>query len=97
MFNENQEKRLYKASAAGGGEINANKSHGEQWSNLANETVNKIMRRILQVQYELVKEAPEKFTEKQIDYVKNEMKKVVYKEQREQSKFNYETKEVEKI
>ena len=47
MLNKNQEERLYKASAAGGGEINTNKSHAEQWSNLSSQTVNKIMRRIL--------------------------------------------------
>jgi len=97
MFNKNQEERLYKASAAGGGEINPNKSHAEQWSNLSSETVDKIMRRVLQVQFELVHESPNKFTVNQIDYIKNEMKKTLFKEQRESSKFNYKTKEVENI
>jgi hypothetical protein len=97
MLNKNQEERLYKASAAGGGEINTNKSHAEQWSNLSSQTVNKIMRRILQVQFELVHESPDKFTVNQIDYIKNEMKKTLFKEQRESSKFNYKTKEVENI
>ncbi len=97
MLNKNQEERLYKASAAGGGEINTNKSHAEQWSNLSSQTVNKIMRRILQVQFELVHESPNKFTVNQIDYIKNEMKKTLFKEQRESSKFNYKTKEVENI
>jgi|TARA_R110002012_G_scaffold204806_2_gene374641 hypothetical protein len=97
MFNKNQEERLYKASAAGGGEINPNKSHAEQWSNLPKETVDKIMRRVLQVQFELVHESPNKFTVNQIDYIKNEMKKAVFKEQREGLRFNYETKELEKI
>ena len=97
MLNKNQEERLYKASAAGGGEINPNKSHAEQWSNLPKETVDKIMRRVLQVQFELVHESPDKFTVNQIDYIKNEMKKTLFKEQRESSKFNYKTKEVENI
>ena len=97
MLNKNQEERLYKASAAGGGEINPNKSHAEQWSNLPKETVDKIMRRVLQVQFELVHESPDKFTVNQIDYIKNEMKKTLSKEQRKSSKFNYKTKEVENI
>lgn len=97
MFNKNQKERMYKSSARGGGEINANKSHAEQWSNLPKETIDKIMRRILQVQFELVNESPEKFTDNQIDYIKNEMKKTLFKEQRESSKFNYKTKEVEKV
>ena len=97
MFNKNQKERMYKASAKGGGEINANKSHAEQWSNLPKETIDKIMRRILQVQFELVNESPEKFTDNQIDFVKNKMKKILLKEKKEGLKFNYETKEVEKV
>ena len=49
------------------------------------------------MQFELVHESPDKFTVSQIDYIKNEMKKTLFKEQRESSKFNYKTKEVENI
>ena len=55
------------------------------------------MRRILQVDFELVNESPEKFTDNQIDFVKKEMQKAINEEGKRGLKFDYKTKELRPI
>jgi len=95
MLSKEQRERLIQASAVGK-EIKQG-SHGEQWEKLTEETRNKVLRRIAQVQWELAIENPSAFQEEQISYILDMKGKVERKELKNNLKFNYKTKELESI
>lgn len=95
MLSKEQKERLIQASAVDK-EIKQG-SHGEQWERLTEETRNKVLRRIAQVQWELAVENPSAFTQEQISFLLDDRKKTERKELRKGLKFNYETKELESI
>jgi len=97
MFNENQKERMYKATAIGGGEIKKEEHHGDAFHKLSQYEYEKVMRRILQVEFELVNESPEKFTKEGIEFVKKEMQKAINKEGKKGLEFDYKTKELRPI
>jgi len=97
MFNQDQQNRLYNASALGGGEINPKGSHAAQWTNLSAKDIKKIARRSLQVQFELVNEAPHLFSIQGVLDVKNEMRKAIKVEEKKGLKFDYKTKQLQSI
>ena len=76
MLSDTQRERLIQASAVGK-EIKQG-SHGEQWERLTEETRELILRRIAEVEYELVMESPSEFNQEQIEYIKNEMQDVKF-------------------
>ena len=91
MFNQDQQNRLYNASALGGGEINSKGSHAAQWTNLSAKDIKKIARRSLQVQFELVNEAPHLFS------IQKEMRKAIKVEEKKGLIFDYKTKKLKKV
>lgn len=95
MLSDTQRERLIQASAVGK-EIKQG-SHGEQWERLTEETRNKVLRRIAEVDYELVMESPSEFNQEQIEYIKNERKKILRRELKRGLRFNYKTKKLESI
>lgn len=95
MLSKEQKERLIQASAVDK-EIKQG-SHGEQWERLTEETRNKVLRRITQVQWELAVENPSAFQEEQISYILDMKGKVERKELKNNLKFNYKTKELESI
>ena len=95
MLSKEQKERLIQASAVDK-EIKQG-SHGEQWERLTEETRNKVLRRIAQVQWELAVENPSSFQEEQISYILYMKGKVERKELKNNLKFNYKTKELESI
>jgi len=97
MFNQDQQNRLYNASALGGGEINPKGSHAAQWTNLSAKDIKKIARRSLQVQFELIHEAPHLFSTQGILDIKNEMEKAIKVEEKKGLKFDYKTKKLKKV
>ena len=95
MLSDTQRERLIQASAVDK-EIKQG-SHGEQWENLAQETREKALRRIAEVEYELVNECPSAFTQEQIEYVRKERKNILRRETKKGLRFNYKTKKLESI
>ena len=95
MLSKEQKERLIQASAVDK-EIKQG-SHGEQWERLTEETRNKVLRRIAEVDYELVMESPSEFNQEQIEYIKNERKKILRRELKRGLRFNYKTKKLESI
>jgi ribosomal protein L16/L10AE len=92
MLSKEQKERLIQASAVGK-EIKQG-SHGEQWENLTQETRDKVLRRIAEVEYELVTENPGGFTQDQIEYVRKERKNILRRETKKGLRFNYKTKKL---
>ena len=95
MLSKSEKERLIQASAVDK-EIKKG-SHGELWERLSQETRDKVLRRIAQVQWELAVENPSAFTQEQITFLLDDRKKTERKELRKGLKFNYETKELESI
>jgi ribosomal protein L16/L10AE len=92
MLSKEQKERLIQASAVDK-EIKQG-SHGEQWENLTQETRDKVLRRIAEVEYELVTECPSAFTQDQIEYVRKERKNILRRETKKGLRFNYKTKKL---
>jgi hypothetical protein len=92
MLSDTQRERLIQASAVGK-EIKQG-SHGEQWENLTQETREKVLRRIAEVEYELVMESPSEFNQQQIEDVKKERKSILRRETKKGLRFNYKTKKL---
>ena len=92
MLSDTQRERLIQASAVGK-EIKQG-SHGEQWENLIQETREKVLRRIAEVEYELVMESPSEFNQQQIEDVKKERKNILRRETKKGLRFNYKTKKL---
>jgi len=92
MLSDTQRERLIQASAVGK-EIKQG-SHGEQWENLTEETRERALRRIAEVDYELVMESPSEFNQEQIEHIKNERKKILRRETKRGLRFNYKTKKL---
>ena len=95
MLTDTQKERLIQASAVGK-EIKQG-SHGELWERLTEETRESVLRRIAEVEYELVMESPSEFNQEQIEYIKNERKKILRRETKKGLRFNYKTKKLESI
>ena len=95
MLSDTQRERLIQASAVGK-EIKQG-SHGELWERLTEETRESVLRRIAEVDYELVMESPSEFNQEQIEYIKNERKKILRRELKRGLRFNYKTKKLESI
>lgn len=95
MLSDTQKERLIQASAVGK-EIKQG-SHGELWERLTEETRESVLRRIAEVEYELVMESPSEFNQEQIEYIKNERKKILRRETKKGLRFNYKTKKLESI
>jgi vacuolar-type H+-ATPase subunit H len=95
MLSDTQRERLIQASAVGK-EIKQG-SHGEQWENLTEETRERALRRIAEVDYELVMESPSDFNQEQIEHIKNDRKKILRRETKKGLRFNYKTKKLESI
>jgi acyl-CoA reductase-like NAD-dependent aldehyde dehydrogenase len=92
MLSKEQKERLIQASAVDK-EIKQG-SHGEQWERLTQETRDKVLRRIAEVEYELVTECPSAFTQDQIEYVRKERKSILRRETKKGLRFNYKTKKL---
>ena len=92
MLSKEQKERLIQASAVDK-EIKQG-SHGEQWENLTQETRERVLRRIAEVEYELVTECPSAFTQDQIEYVRKERKNILRRETKKGLRFNYKTKKL---
>ena len=92
MLSDTQRERLIQASAVGK-EIKHG-SHGEQWENLIQETRENVLRRIAEVEYELVMESPSEFNQQQIEDVKKERKNILRRETKKGLRFNYKTKKL---
>jgi len=92
MLSKEQKERLIQASAVDK-EIKQG-SHGEQWENLTQETRERALRRIAEVEYELVNENPDAFTHDQIEYVRKERKNILRRETKKGLRFNYKTKKL---
>lgn len=95
MLSDTQRERLIQASAVGK-EIKQG-SHGEQWERLTEEVRGKVLRRIAEVEYELVNESPDLFSQDQIEYVRKEMRNTLRREQKKGVRFNYKIKKLESI
>jgi len=95
MFTDTQKERLIQASAVGK-EIKQG-SHGELWERLTEETRESVLRRIAEVEYELVMESPSEFNQEQIEYVRKERKNILRRETKKGLRFNYKTKKLEGI
>lgn len=95
MLSKSERERLIQASAVDK-EIQQG-SHGELWEKLSQETRDKVLRRISQVQWELAVENPSAFTQEQVTFLLDDRKKTERKELRKGLKFNYETKELESL
>ena len=95
MLSDTQRERLIQASAVGK-EIKQ-ESHGELWERLTEETRESVLRRIAEVEYELVTECPNAFTQEQIEYVRKERKNILRRELKRGLRFNYKTKKLESI
>lgn len=95
MLSDTQRERLIQASAVGK-EIKQG-SHGELWERLTEETRESVLRRIAEVEYELVMESPSEFNQEQIEHIKNERKKILRRELKKGLRFNYKTKKLESI
>ena len=95
MLSDTQRERLIQASAVGK-EIKQG-SHGEQWENLTQEIREKVLRRIAEVEYELVMESPNELNQQQIEDVKKERKNILRRETKKGLRFNYKTKKLEGI
>jgi hypothetical protein len=95
MLSDKQRERLIQASAVGK-EIKQG-SHGELWERLTEETREKVLRRIAEVQWELALENPSAFTQEQITFLLDDKKKTERKELRKGLRFNYKTKKLERI
>jgi len=95
MLTDTQKERLIQASAVDK-EIKQG-SHGEQWENLTQETRERALRRIAEVEYELVNENPGAFTHDQIEYVRKERKNILRRETKKGLRFNYKTKKLVSI
>ena len=95
MLSKEQKERLIQASAVDK-EIKQG-SHGEQWENLTQEIRERALRRIVEVEYELVNENPNAFTQEQIEYVRNERKNILRRETKKGLRFNYKTKKLVSI
>ena len=93
MLSDTQRERLIQASAVGK-EIKQG-SHGEQWERLTEEVRESVLRRIAEVEYELVNELPDLFSQDQIEYVRKEMRNTLRREQKKGVRFNYKTKKLE--
>ena len=97
MLSDTQRERLIQASAVGK-EIKHNTyAHGEQWERLTQETREKVLRRIAEVEHELVNECPSAFTQDKIEYVRKERKNMLRRERKKGLRFNYKTKKLESI
>ncbi len=92
MLSDTQRERLIQASAVGK-EIKQG-SHGELWERLTEETRESVLRRIAEVEYELVTECPNAFTQEQIEYVRKERKNILRRELKRGLRFNYKTKKL---
>ena len=92
MLSKEQKERLIQASAVDK-EIKQG-SHGEQWERLTEETRERVLRRIAEVEYELVTECPSAFTQDQIEYVRKERKSILRRETKKGLRFNYKTKKL---
>ena len=92
MLSKEQKERLIQASAVDK-EIKQG-SNGEQWENLTQETRERVLRRIAEVEYELVTECPSAFTQDQIEYVRKERKNILRRETKKGLRFNYKTKKL---
>jgi acyl-CoA reductase-like NAD-dependent aldehyde dehydrogenase len=92
MLSKEQKERLIQASAVDK-EIKQG-SHGEQWERLTQETRERVLRRIAEVEYELVTECPSAFTQDQIEYVRKERKNILRRETKKGLRFNYKTKKL---
>ena len=95
MLTDTQKERLIQASAVGK-EIKQG-SHGELWERLTEETRESVLRRIAEVEYELVMESPSEFNQEQIEYVRKERKNILRRETKKGLRFNYKTKKLEGI
>ena len=95
MLTDTQKERLIQASAVDK-EIKQG-SHGEQWENLTQEIRERALRRIVEVEYELVNENPNAFTQEQIEYVRKERKNILRRETKKGLRFNYKTKKLVSI
>ncbi len=92
MLSDTQKERLIQASAVGK-EIKQG-SHGESWERLTEEIREKVLRRIAEVEYELVTECPNAFSQEQIEYVRKERKNILRRELKRGLRFNYKTKKL---
>lgn len=92
MLSDTQRERLIQASAVGK-EIKQG-SHGEQWERLTEEVRESVLRRIAEVEYELVMESPSEFNQQQIEDVKKERKNILRRETKKGLRFNYKTKKL---
>ena len=97
MFTDTQKERLIQASAVGKEIKHNTHAHGELWERLTEETRLMVLRRIAEVDYELVMESPREFNQEQIEYIKNETKKILRRELKRGLRFNYKTKKLESI
>ena len=97
MLSDTQRERLIQASAVGKEIKQGSHAHGELWERLKEETRESVLRRIEEVEYELVMESPSEFNQEQIEYIKNERKKILRRELKRGLRFNYKTKKLENI
>ena len=97
MLRNTQKERLIQASAIGKEIKHGTYAHGELWERLTEETRLMVLRRIAEVEYELVNENPSAFTQEKIEYIRNERKNLLRREQRKGLRFNYKTKKLESI
>ncbi len=97
MLSDTQRERLIQASAIGKEIKHKTYAHGELWERLTEDTRLMVLRRIAEVDYELVLESPSEFNQEQIEHIKNERKKILRKELKRGLRFNYKTKKLESI
>ena len=97
MLSNTQKERLIQASAIGKEIKHDTHAHGEMWERLTEETRLMVLRRIAEVEYELITEAPSLFNQDHIDYIRRERKNLLRRESKKGLRFNYKTKKLERI
>jgi hypothetical protein len=94
MFTDTQKERLIQASAVGKEIKHNTHAHGELWERLTEETRLMVLRRIAEVEYELITESPSLFSQEHIDYIRRERKNLLRRESKRGLRFNYKTKKL---
>lgn len=97
MLSDTQRERLIQASAIGKEIKHKTYAHGELWERLTEDTRLMVLRRIAEVEYELVMESPSEFNQEHIEHIKNERKKTLRRELKKGLRFNYKTKRLESV
>ena len=97
MLTDTQKERLIQASAIGKEIKHGSHAHGELWERLTEETRLMVLRRISEVEYELITENPSMFNQDHIDHVRKERKNTLRRESKRGLRFNYKTKKLESI